>query len=113
MLIEKNNNPGVGDIVSIKLFSGEEIVGRISERTIDSVFLSKPVQIAMQPVGPKQIGLEFLPVLGSVADPTIQVPLAAMSIRPVRTGEDVARNYIQVTTGLVAPTKQETSILAP
>lgn len=111
MLIEKNNNPTVGDVVTVKLLSGEEIVGRIAERTIDSVYLAKPVQIILQPVGPKQIGLEFMPVLGSVSDPTIQIPLMAMSIRPVRTGDDVVRSYIQATTGLVPATPHETSIL--
>jgi hypothetical protein len=111
MLIERNNNPVEGDIVTIKLTSGEEIVGKLVARSIDSISLAKPVQISMQPVGPKQVGLAFLPVLGSVADATIQVPLSAMVIRPVKTGEDVRLNYIQATTGIVTATAQETSIL--
>jgi hypothetical protein len=111
MLIERKNNPTVGDIVTIKLLSGEEIVGKITERTIDSVFLAKPVVINMTPVGPQQMGLTFLPVLGSVSDAIIQVALAAMTIRPILTGDDVKRNYIQATTGLVTATPHETSIL--
>lgn len=101
MLIEKRNNPEINDVVTIKLSSGEEIVGKLTERTIDSVFLAKPIQIIMQPVGPKQMGLAFHPVLGSVGDVTMQFPLANLAIRPVKTGEDVTRNYIQATTGLV------------
>jgi hypothetical protein len=101
MLIEKNTNPDINDIVTIKLSSGEEIVGKLTQRTIDSVYLAKPIQIIMQPVAPKQMGLAFHPVLGSVGDVTMQFPLANLTIRPVKTGDDVARNYIQATTGLV------------
>lgn len=100
MLIAKSSNPEINDIVTIKLSSGEEIVGKLTERTIDSVFLAKPIMIIMHPVG-KQMGLAFHPVLGSVGDATMQFPLANLTIRPVKTGEDVARNYIQATTGLV------------
>lgn len=113
MLIEKRSNPEINDIVTIKLISGEEIVGKLTDRTIDSVFLAKPVQISMQPVGPKQMGLAFMPVLGSVSqDATMQFPLSALSIRPIKTGDDVLTNYIQATTGLVAPTAQQSSLIS-
>jgi hypothetical protein len=103
MLIQKSNVPEINDIVTIKLSSGEEIVGKLTEKTIDSVFLAKPVQIIMQPIGPKQMGLAFHPVLGSVGEVTMQFPLTNLSIRPVKTGADVASNYIQATTGLLTP----------
>jgi hypothetical protein len=103
MLIQKSNVPEINDVVTIKLSSGEEIVGKLTEKTIDSVFLAKPVQIIMQPIGPKQMGLAFHPVLGSVGEVTMQFPLTNLSIRPVKTGDDVARNYIQATTGLLTP----------
>ena len=103
MLIQKSNVPEINDIVTIKLSSGEEVVGKLTEKSIDSVYLAKPVQIVMQPVGPKQMGLVFHPVLGSVGDATMQFPLVNLAIRPIKTGDDVARNYIQATTGLVTP----------
>ena len=100
MLIEKRNTPEIGDVVTVKLTSGEEVIGRLTERTIDSVFLAKPVQLIMQQISPKQMGLAFQPVLGSVGEQTVQFALAALSIRPVKTGDDVTKNYIQATTGL-------------
>jgi hypothetical protein len=109
MLIE--NNPALNDTVTLKLVSGEEIVGKLVARTIDSVSLAKPVQIRIEPVGPKQVALAFMPVLGSVHEATIQIPLSALSIRPVKTGDDVARNYLQATTGLVTATAHETSLI--
>lgn len=112
MLVDRNNNPTIGDIVTVKLISGEEIVGKITERTIDSVFLGKPVQIGMQQVNQNEVGLVFSPVLGSALNVTIQIPLAAMCIRPVKTGDDVTRNYLQTTTGIVPATAKETSIIS-
>jgi hypothetical protein len=112
MLLEKNNNPSIGEIITVKLFSGEEIVGKLAERTIDSVFLSKPISILMHQTAVNQVGISFGPVLGSVHDVTLQIPLAAMSIRPVLTGGDVKRNYLQATSGLVTPTAEQTSIIS-
>src|SRR5262245_10913033 len=114
MLIEKRNTPDINDVVTIKLLSGEEIVGKLVEKTIDSVFLAKPVHIVMQPVSAKRMGLAFHPVLGSVRDGiTMQFPLTGLAIRPVKTGEDVARNYIQATTGLVAASADDLSVITP
>jgi hypothetical protein len=101
MLIQKSNVVEINDIVTIKLSSGEEIVGKLVEKTIESISLAKPVQIIMQPVGPKQMGLAFHPVLGSVGEVTMQFSLTNLAIRPVKTGDDVMRNYIQATSGLV------------
>ena len=103
MLIQKSSVIEINDIVTIKLSSGEEIIGKLTEKTTDTISLAKPVQIVMQPIGPKQMGLAFHPVLGSVGEVTMQFSLANLAIRPVRTGDDVMRNYIQATSGLVTP----------
>ena len=103
MLIQKSSVIEINDIVTIKLSSGEEIIGKLTEKTIDTISLAKPVQIVMQPIGPKQMGLAFHPVLGSVGEVTMQFSLANLAIRPVKTGDDVMRNYIQATSGLVTP----------
>lgn len=103
MLIQKSSVIEINDIVTIKLSSGEEIIGKLTEKTTDTISLAKPVQIVMQPIGPKQMGLAFHPVLGSVGEVTMQFSLANLAIRPVKTGDDVMRNYIQATSGLVTP----------
>lgn len=105
MLIEKRNAPEINDIVTIKLVSGEEIVGRLSERTEETIILSKPVQIVMHPITSNKMGLAFQPVLGSISEQvSMQFNIATIAIRPVKTGDDVTRNYIQATTGLVTGT---------
>jgi hypothetical protein len=113
MLIEKRSRPEINDIVTLKLVSGEEIVGKLVEKTNDSVFLAKPVQIIMQPMAHNKMGLAFHPVLGSVENTTMQFPLVGMTIRPVKTGDDVSNNYIQATTGLITAKADERGILTP
>jgi len=102
MLIEKRSLVQVGDIVTVKLLSGEEIVGKLVEQTTETVILAKPVTITLQAVSDKQMGLSFMPVLGSVEpDVTLTLPVAAMAIKPVATGSNVKSSYIQTTTGLI------------
>lgn len=103
MLIQKSSAVEINDVVTVKLSSGEEVIGKLIEKTIDSIFLAKPVQIVMQPISQKQMGLAFHPVLGSVGEVTMQFPLANLAIRPVKTNEDVTRNYIQATSGILTP----------
>lgn len=112
MLIDKKNTVEVNDVVTLKLLSGEEVIGRLVERSIDSVFLSKPIRVIMEPIGSNQVGLSMLPVLGSVTEVnSVQFPLAGMAIRPLKTSDDVKRNYLQITTGLTTPTPEQVSIL--
>jgi hypothetical protein len=113
MLIDKRSAPDIGDVVTIKLASGEEIVGRLQEKIGDTITLAKPLQVIIQPISASQIGLGFRPLLGSVSEAAIvQFPLSTLAIRPIKTGDDVTRNYIQVTTGLVTA-EHMPSILSP
>jgi hypothetical protein len=111
MLIEKHVD--MNDIVTIKLSSGEEIVGKLVNRAIDSISLAKPIKISIQPVNQNQVGLAFVPFLGSVHDATIVFPFSGMVSRPVKTGEDVTRNYIQATTGIVTATAEQSGLILP
>lgn len=104
MLIDKQTILAINDIITLKLVSGEEIVGKLIEQTSEHISLAKPVTCALQPVSAKQMGLSFIPVLGSVEpETTLQIPLTALAIRPVKTGKDVRSNYIQITSGIITP----------
>ena len=104
MLIEKSTIVAVNDVVTVKLVSGEEIVGRLTDQTAEVITLAKPVTISLHAVSDKQMGLAFQPVLGSVEpDVTLRIPTAAMAVHPVKTGKSVAASYIQTTSGLITP----------
>jgi len=102
MLIEKQNAPAPGDIITLKLLSGEEVIGRLVDIIGDTVAIAKPLQIIVQPINATQMGVGLRPLLGSVSETaTIQFPLAGLMIRPIKTGDDMSRSYVQATTGLV------------
>ncbi len=103
MLLDKSTTVNINDIVSFKLISGEEIVGKLKDRNSDSIFISKPIQINVQPVSQSQMGIVFLPVLASAQDvQSVHIPLSAIAVRPVKSSDDVRDNYIKATTGLVS-----------
>ena len=114
MIVNRSSIPSLNDVVTVKLVSGEEIVGKLVDHKIDGITLSNPIQISIQPIGPKQVALAFGPVLGSVSNvPAINIPTSAMAIKPVKTGEDVAKNYREATSSIATPTPQERFIIAP
>lgn len=104
MLIDSQSNPTINDIVTVKLVSGEEIVGKLLEQSHDAITLAKPVLVALQPVNAKQMGLSFMPVLGSVEpDTTLQIPKTALALRAVKTSPSVKASYIQMTSSIITP----------
>jgi hypothetical protein len=40
-----------GDVISVKLVSGEEIIGRMTDETDDFVFIDKPMTLVPNPQG--------------------------------------------------------------
>jgi hypothetical protein len=104
MLIEKSSIVAINDIVTVKLISGEEIIGRLLDQSTDTITLGKPVMVALQPVDPHQMGLSFMPVLGSVEpDVTLQIAKLTLTIRPVKTNKTITSKYIEMTSGLITP----------
>jgi hypothetical protein len=85
----------IGDIVSFKLSSGEEILGRLEEET-DKVFtLHKPMVLIMG-----QKGLGLAPFMFSVS-PDSKFKLQSSSISCVaKTEEEIAKQYTAQTTGI-------------
>lgn len=53
MLVQKT--PSNGDVVTLKLISGEEVVARLKDMTMDSLEVSKPLSVGLSPNG--QVGM--------------------------------------------------------
>lgn len=110
MLIEKNIKPAINDIVTVKLTSGEEIVGRLTSNTAEGIVLAKPIMIVIQPASGGQIGIRFFPVLGSIdKDASLSIAKSGMSIGLVKTRKDVADSYTQATSGIATVTSDQMS----
>ena len=85
----------VGDTVSIKLSSGEEMVARLEEETASHVVIKKPLMLV---AGENGAGLA--PFMFTV-EQDAKIKLAINNIICiVKTGKEPASMYIQATTGL-------------
>lgn len=93
MIIDKGVSQG--DVVTLKLTSGEELVARLDEETATHYKLSKPMVIGMGQQGP---GL--MPYLFTVS-PDKVVPLAKTTVTViVASDKQFADQYLQSTTGI-------------
>lgn len=93
MLFEKPRSQG--DVVTLKLTSGEEIIARYEEDTSSGVKISKPMVLSMTPKG---VGM--MPYLFTVnPDTTITVQHSAISV-VAATDTEFAKQYMTGTTGI-------------
>lgn len=85
-----------GDIVSFKLQSGEEIIGKLIESDMTSITVGKPLMLAMTQKGPA-----MAPLMMTV-NPDSSVPFnkGCIAVGPVPTDTDVAGQYTFQTTGI-------------
>lgn len=93
MLIDKGVS--VGEVITLKLTSGEEIVAKLAEETPTYYKLTRPQVIGMGPQGP---GL--MPYLFTV-HPDKEVKLLKTTVTVAEaTDETFAKQFIQSTTGI-------------
>ena len=93
MLIDKGVT--VGEVITLKLTSGEEIVAKLAEETDSHYKLSRPMVIGMGEKGP---GL--MPYLFTV-NPEKEVKLSKITVTVAEaTDKAFANQFIQSTTGI-------------
>ena len=93
MLLKKK--PQEGSIVTVKLVTGDEVVGKLTEIS-DGVSITKPICIAMSPNG-----LAFVPfMLGAPEDATIEFKTSQV-VACVEARKEIRDVYIQSTSGIV------------
>lgn len=93
MLIETPHK--VGDTVSFKLSSGEEIVARLDAQDDTSYTLSKPMVLIMQ-----QQGMGLAPFMFSVS-PNSKFKLQTQSVSCVaKTEDEIAKQYTATTSNI-------------
>jgi hypothetical protein len=93
MLIDKG--AAVGEVVTLKLTSGEELVAKLVDDQVMHYKLSHPMVIAMSPKGPA-----LMPYLFTV-DPSKEVRIAKGVVAVVEaTDKSFADQFIQQTTGI-------------
>lgn len=93
MLIDKGI--AAGEVVTLKLSSGEEIITKLIEENLDTYKISKPLVLSMSPQG---IGM--VPYLFT-GNPEKELTISRSSVTVITTTEkQFADQYIQGTTGI-------------
>jgi len=84
-----------GDVISMKLNSGEEVIAKLEDETETHVKVSKPLMVAAT-----QQGLGLAPFMFTVSQES-DLKLKASNVLVIaKTEKDMASQYIQSTTGL-------------
>lgn len=84
-----------GSVVSVKLSSGEEIIGRLDEQTETFYKLTRPMVIAMGPNGPGL--MPFMFTVGTAQ--SVPINRSAVTVI-VETDKQFADQYLSSTTGI-------------
>jgi hypothetical protein len=84
------------DIISLKLTTGEEALGRLDNETNDTITLKKPMSFV---AGPQGLGLG--PFMFSLSKNSEAIINKNTVIAVVKTDELIAKEYIKQTSGLV------------
>lgn len=92
MLIEKPIT--IGDVVSIKLLNGDEIIARLENETATEIKITKPLAVT---VGPQGLGMMPWIFLGEKDTMTLNKNHVFVMIPSKK---DAADQYIQGTTGI-------------
>lgn len=85
----------VGDVVSFKLTSGEEVIARLEEENDKAYKVTKPLMLAAT-----QQGLGLAPYMFSVSPETKVNMNKAAVVSVSKTIKEMADQYIQGTTGI-------------
>jgi hypothetical protein len=94
MLLNKQKF-AVGDIVTIKIVTGDEIMGKFVEDTMGSITLDRPVMLAMMQKGPA-----MAPVLLTV-NPDAKLTFNSNAIITMAESDpEVGKQYVFQTTGI-------------
>lgn len=102
MLIQKPAS--LGDVVTFRISSGEEVIGKWVADNADSIVIDKPISIALQMHSSGQPGLAFAPFMLSFDDSgKLAFYKANIVTAPVVTRKDVSMNYISATSSIVQP----------
>ena len=85
----------VGDVVSLKLSSGEEILGRLEAEKENNVTLKKPMVLIAQ-----EKGLGLAPYMFSV-NPDNKFMMRTASVSCVsKTQDEISKQYVATTSGI-------------
>ena len=100
-----NTQIAANDVISIKLSNGDEIVAKLVDIDNNTMTVSKPMLMVLtQDPRTGQPGIQMAPFWMMGSDPKTSYPINRNHIMvAVKSNQDVTKNYISQTTGLMMP----------
>ena len=87
-------------VLSFKLLSGEEVMGRLVKESDATITLEKVRSVQMVQQGPQQMGMAIVPYSATVIDGEIPFRRSAMSTDPMTPSDETEKMYMQQTTSI-------------
>jgi len=85
-------------VISFKLLSGEEVMGRLVEELDTIIKLEKVRSVQMVQQGPQQMGMAIIPYSATNIDGVIPFRKTALSTDPMTPSDETEKLYMQQTT---------------
>lgn len=87
-----------GDVVTIVLQSGQEIIARMQEQTNEGYVVNKPLALIADPSTGR---VSMMPLVMSSDEDEVTILSTACLIAPTKSNKSATDAYIQSTTGLI------------
>ena len=116
MLLSRPEILEAGDIVSVRLVTGEEIIGKYVglDGIGKHVRITQPIVVQMQMLNGGQAQLGFAPFAATAPDgTTFDIGDRHQLAKPVKVRNEVRANYIRMTTGLEVPAEAAPRLILP
>lgn len=92
------------DIVSLRLNTGEEIIGRFVEDTKESVTIKSPASVQLRQLPNGELGMSLVPLMVTAGeDVEISFQRNCVQVLPMRPRKDIAAQYQQATSPIATP----------
>lgn len=111
MLKDTSNNVNENDVVTIKLVTGDELIGKLVTKGNNSVTISKPLSVVLQMVQQQHNGrlvevpnVSFMPYMFSVDEETKYSISLDKIVVMCKSAQVAAQQYIKSTSSIVPST---------
>ena len=99
MLLQKPMEPG--DILTIKMVTGEELIAKLSSIGNDHLVITKPLVVNLGQDRNGNVGIQMLPYFVLTCDPDAKLTISNQHIiTKTLAAEQAKAGYLQTTTGL-------------
>lgn len=92
-----------GDVVSIKMLDGSEIIGRVEKDDAEYLELKMPMIFMVHQMPDGRPSAQMAPIMFSTTKDVIPIRKSLIAFGPVETAENIKKGYMKETSPIVLP----------